>query len=209
VLCGNGHGVGGLKLLRGMYERAVTAQYLHAFPDTVQKFFDYNAIHFGKLLNHTQDLGIKLFPEREEEIKKARKEAEARFQEALCKQCGTTRTQMSWSGQDLKTMAIKARKKLKIKKDDGLDALYSVCYFIPTMHTHPTFFSFNEWVEFSDEGMEWNVDAQRRVSTQAIRGAHLVMMHVLKTQNDYFQLDVDNELNERQEDLIASWRSSK
>lgn len=90
-----------------------------------------------------------------------------------------------------------------------MSPLISACYYIPTMHTHPTFFSFNEWIEFSDEGMEWNVDAQHRVATQAIRGAHLVMMHALKTQNDYFQLDVDDELNERQEDLLASWDSSR
>src|SRR5580700_2459416 len=29
LLCGNGYGLGALKLLRGMYERAVTAHYLH------------------------------------------------------------------------------------------------------------------------------------------------------------------------------------
>lgn len=54
VLCGNGLGVGGLKLLRGLYQRAVTAQYLFAFPDEVQNFFDYNAIHMGKLHSHME-----------------------------------------------------------------------------------------------------------------------------------------------------------
>jgi hypothetical protein len=32
LLCGNGYGIGAMKILRGMYERAVTARYLHANP---------------------------------------------------------------------------------------------------------------------------------------------------------------------------------
>lgn len=50
VLCGNGLGIGGLKLLRGLYEKAVVMQYLSAYPDEVQEFFDYNAIHFWETI---------------------------------------------------------------------------------------------------------------------------------------------------------------
>lgn len=211
VLCGNGLGIGGLKLLRGLYERAVTAQYLAAHPDEVQKFFDYNAIHLGKFFIHTEEgfnLKSKLSTERIDEIKSARKEAEKRFQEPVCKQCGISRTQMSWSANDLLSMAIKARKTLKLKKGEGLDGLYSICYFMPTLHTHPAFFAFKDWVEFSDKGMEWKTDAEQSPVGHAMSAAHGVMLHVLNTQNDYFQLGLDEELGELNDDYVASWRSS-
>ena len=41
LLCGNGYGIGALKLLRGMYERAVTARYLHLNPNEADAFLDF------------------------------------------------------------------------------------------------------------------------------------------------------------------------
>lgn len=212
ILCGNGLGIGGLKLLRGLYERAVTMQYLSAFPDEVQRFFDYNAIHIGKFYSHTEkEFNLKdTLPAKEiEEVKAAKKEAETRFKEPVCETCGTTNTQMSWFAGGLLSMAQKSRKQLGLKKDEGLDCLYGTCYFMPTMHTHPTFFTFPQWIEFSDEGMEWKEDAELRHVNHALGGAHIVMMHVLKTHNDFYKLGLDEELGERQEDLLVSWRSSK
>jgi Family of unknown function (DUF5677) len=41
LLCGNGYGTGAMKLVRGMYERAVTARYLHLHPEQVHDFLVY------------------------------------------------------------------------------------------------------------------------------------------------------------------------
>ena len=42
VLAGNGHGVGALKILRGMYERAVTSAFILANPDQADDFLEYD-----------------------------------------------------------------------------------------------------------------------------------------------------------------------
>jgi Family of unknown function (DUF5677) len=39
LLCGNGYGIGAQKLVRGMYERAVSARYLMNHPDEVEVFW--------------------------------------------------------------------------------------------------------------------------------------------------------------------------
>lgn len=208
TLCGNGLGIGGLKLLRGLYERAVVLQYLSAFPEEVQRFFDFNNIHFGKLYLHTaKEFNLKktLPAERIGEILKAKRDAEQRFQVPMCETCGTTQSPMSWFEGGTLAMAQKARKKLGLKKGEGLDEMYGICYFMPTMHTHPTFFSFKEWVEFSDDGMEWKPDAERRAVSHAMPAAHFIMLHVLKTHNDYFELGLDDELEGRGKDFQASW----
>jgi uncharacterized protein DUF5677 len=51
LLCGNGYGIGAMKLLRGMYERAVTAEYLHKYPDKASDFLDFLWIQQYKLSN--------------------------------------------------------------------------------------------------------------------------------------------------------------
>jgi hypothetical protein len=112
---------------------------------------------------------------------------------------------MSWFEGGILTMAQKARKKLGLKKGEGLDEMYGICSFMPTMHTHPTFFSFKEWVEFSDAGMEWKPDTERHAVSHAMPAAHFIMLHVLKTHNDYFKLGLDDELEERGKDFQASW----
>src|SRR3989338_10311282 len=44
LLCGNGYGIGALKILRGMYERVVTARYLHFHPEETESFLDFHWI---------------------------------------------------------------------------------------------------------------------------------------------------------------------
>src|ERR1700744_3384062 len=41
LLCGNGYGIGAQKLLRGQYERVVTAAYVLEHPDKALDFIDY------------------------------------------------------------------------------------------------------------------------------------------------------------------------
>lgn len=44
LLCGNGYGIGAEKLIRGMYERAVTLVYLHQHPEYADDFLDYHKV---------------------------------------------------------------------------------------------------------------------------------------------------------------------
>jgi hypothetical protein len=208
TLCGNGLGIGGLKLIRGLYEHAVVLQYLTAFPTELERFFDYNNIHFGKLYLHTAphfDLGRSISADRREEILTAKKRAEQKFQVPMCETCGTTRNPLSWFEGGVLSMAQKARKQLGLEIGEGLDWLYGVCYFIPTMHVHPTFYAFKEWIEYSEAGMEWKADAQRKQVSLALPMAHFILWHVLKTHNDYFTLGLDAEIEERGEDLMSIW----
>ena len=55
VLAGNGYGIGALKILRGMYERVVTAWYLHANPEETQDFMDFYWVAQHKLARAVVD----------------------------------------------------------------------------------------------------------------------------------------------------------
>lgn len=41
LLCGNGYGFGATKILRGMFERVITARYLQSNPQFADDFLDY------------------------------------------------------------------------------------------------------------------------------------------------------------------------
>ena len=56
LCCGNGAGLAGQKLLRGLYERAVTLRYLHENPLEIDNFFDYHHVSQRKLMFACQRL---------------------------------------------------------------------------------------------------------------------------------------------------------
>ena len=201
LLCGNGYGVAGLKILRGMYESAVTAAYLAKHPDEADRFRQYGRIHRGKLLNHAAklfDLKRIFTEEKIAEIKQDYEAAKRDFQEPLCKKCKTTRTQMSWSRLDPGSMALSA--------NPDLANLYLQCYFRPMLQTHTTMSALSAQVAEDPGGdLRFDGDAQRKHVDDALRGAHCVMLFVLEGQNDYFNLGLRDEIAQRCEDFAEIW----
>jgi hypothetical protein len=99
----NGYGTGAMKLLRGLYERAVTAAYLILFPEKAARFQQYTAIHNHKAIQRAQ----KVTPEALKELlsefgvtidwfKDEYEKAKPDFQENNCQKCGTKRIAHAW-----------------------------------------------------------------------------------------------------------------
>ena len=58
VLALNGYGSGATKLLRALYERTETTQYLMSHPNKIQQFINYTDVHWQKLLREAESMGI-------------------------------------------------------------------------------------------------------------------------------------------------------
>ncbi|HEY6252461.1 MAG TPA: DUF5677 domain-containing protein, partial [Candidatus Angelobacter sp.] len=202
LLCGNGYGLGGFKLLRGLYERTVTAAYIAKNPNEAEVFLQYHKVHRGKLLNHTEELFNvrELFTEDQlARIRDDYQETKKNFQEPVCHKCGISRTQFSWSRLDVGSMAKKA--------DPDLAQLYLSCYFLPTLQTHSTVSALFAQMKTSDTGgLMFNPDAQREKVDEALRGAHSVILFALQTQNDYFRLGLDQEIESKRNEFIQTWK---
>ena len=54
-LAANGHGVAAVKLLRGLYERAVTLEYIRRNPDKAERFVRYGVIQESKVIRAAID----------------------------------------------------------------------------------------------------------------------------------------------------------
>ncbi len=203
LLCGNGYGVAASKILRGMYERAVTAAYLAKYPEEVDAFLRYHKIHMGKMLKHVDPSDLKeVFSEEkvsaiESEYEEARKD----FQEPVCKKCGTTRTLSSWSRLDTLSMAKKADKKLARQ--------YLYCYFLPTLQIHSTMQALFEQMKYSGATLTFDPDAQRHAVEVAMEAAHLLILEVMDAQNIYFNLGLAEDIAKRRGEWVEAWYPDK
>jgi hypothetical protein len=201
LLCSNGYGIGGLKIIRGLYEKAVTADYLSSSPDQAETFLDYFWVHMRKQINHQKKVykGHILTPEEVSDIENEYSRVKENFQEVLCKKCGTTKPQMSWTKLNTEAMALAA--------NSPLGGMYYSCYFLPTLQTHTTVPAIFERLRPLEKefGAYFSGDPQRDEAVRVLRNAHLIMLMVLDSQNEHFNLGLEDELWERAADLDSCW----
>ena len=107
LLCGNGYGIGAQKLIRGMYERAVSARYLMGHPEEVDNFLDFHPVADRKFLTAVeQSMGRNVFtPEQAQQIRDDYAAVKNQFMVPDCKTCGTSRMNHTWSKTDVVSMA--------------------------------------------------------------------------------------------------------
>jgi hypothetical protein len=200
LLCGNGFGIGGMKILRGLYERAVTLIYISENPDKAEDFLDYFHIHLGKFLNHAKNVysldELNISAEDESEIQSNYETAKGRYREVLCKKCGKTRTRNSWSELDTLSMARKT----------AIKNLYVPCFFDPTLQVHSTVFSLCSRLKpRANNGLTFIDGSQHKKADFSANCAHNLILCILDTVNDYFKMGLQEEIQERFIDFQLIW----
>jgi len=203
IMAGNGLGTGALKVLRGMYERAVTAAYVSRFPDEAKRFWKYWPIPHRKLLNHARELHGLAFLEsalRPDHIKTVEDEYQQvkdEFQETLCPKCNLTRTMFSWSKLGLPAMATKA--------GHGLEHCYYNAYATPTQQAHSTVLALTSRVKQQPDGHFFDNSVQKVYAGLAIMTAHVIMLKVLRVENEHFSLGLESEIAQREAECKTAW----
>src|SRR5262249_53681654 len=109
VCCGNGYGLAGMKLLRGLYERAVTLRYLHEHPEEVENFWDFHHVTQRRLMFAIKEtFGESTFPaETVAELEANYQQVKGRYEIKCCNHqlCDQKRLNHTWSKLDLVAMA--------------------------------------------------------------------------------------------------------
>ena len=201
LLAGNGSGVGALKVLRGMFERAVTSAYILQNPDDAERFLDYHKVHKYKAYNHAKKLGQfgpKLSPETITQINDEFAAVKAIYSEEICKPCGKTRLMGSWTRLDTASMAHKVGK--------GYEDIYFDAFYKPTLQVHTTVASLMARLEIAADGkMTFKSGAQRTEARHAVVLAHNLLLRVLDSQNKHFALGLDGELEKNVQDFQKAY----
>jgi len=196
LCCGNGYGFGALKLLRGLYEKAVTLEYLNDNPDEVDAFFDYRHVSDHKLFRSVTDaFGPGVLPEElQKEVSDNYLRVKDQYMITACPRCDTKRVNISWSKLDFASMAKRTR---------ILGKLIQSAYYLPMRHTHSTGASLVERLEYNDEGFGFNPGAQHPQSDNALREAHTIILEVLYIQQKRFNIEGFEALVDQ---CVADWK---
>jgi hypothetical protein len=183
TLSGNARGIGAYKILRGLYERLVTAAYIAKNRSEARPFAEDEAIKRWKLWQRMLELspGLKdsLPPEKLATL-------EADYRSAQAKR---PRGQKEWKKANLCDMAKGV--------DANLYSLYWACYLEPTFHTHATSFGLGARFRRSDEGTNAYQATTEKEARKALRLAHLLVLRLLTLHNDYFKLGLDDKIRPR------------
>jgi hypothetical protein len=185
LLCGNGYGIGAQKLVRGMYERAVTARYLFKHPSEIDDYLAFHRVTDYKFLIAIQSSmgdGV-LSQEQAEKIKRDFEAVKTRFMVPDCKKCKTARLNHTWSRADVVSMA---------RESEDLWRLIVPAYYLPTREFHSTmgaiFSRLDPKAAASNEGLIFDGAAQRDRADQAIVTAHTILLNVLDLQKECFHI---------------------
>jgi hypothetical protein len=207
LLGANGHGFGCQKILRGMFERVVTASHLHRVPTDAQRFLDFHPISDYKLVREVFD-SVGQFDGITADVvaeKKRLRDAALPAFETRCRTSGCDRmvNGFSWSPLDVVSMA---------RVDDGLKELIGIAYYVPMAFTHATVQAVLSHMAMDGQGVTL-ADRDNNARTWADRvvcAAHNLTLRNFALQVKHFpdlgSLQAD--LDACAEDFQAAWKSN-
>lgn len=204
VLCGNGYGTAASRLLRSLWEKAVTLEYLDAHPEDLQDFFDYHHVAQKKLYASIREvLGGDAIPpdivvKNEAEFERVKE----KFMITKCETCDTKRLNHTWSKLDIVSMAKRTRVLGKIINEG---------YYVPMANTHSTIFSLIQRMEETSSGsIGFNPDLQPKNADNTLRVAHLIELEILKTQNGRYKLPgLEEQIEKCEKDWVEIYGAKK
>jgi hypothetical protein len=198
LLAGNGHGIGALKILRGMYERAVTSAYILSNPDQADAFLEYDKVNRYKAYMHAKKLGV----HGPNLTLKTIKQIEDDFEAVKPMFWTGHRVRGSWTTLDTASLAQKA--------GPGYEQLYFNAFYKPTLELHTTATSVLGRLELTERGtMSFASGPTRIEARHAIIMAHNLLFRVLDSHNTHFKLGLDEVLQHNLTDFQEAYASGK
>jgi len=195
-----GFGAGASKLLRGLYERAVTHAFIAKNPEKAESFVRFAGVQEFKLMTAgVRAVGEDAFnnvatPKTSVAgIKGMYETVKPEFQVTLCKDCGRTGTAFSWDKLDLVAMAHKS--------GEEYVKYYLSAYASPNMYVHATAASAYKHI---DEPAERNRINQNEAEVALIMGSALMIL-VMRIQSNMYDLKLDEPLAKCEAEILSVW----
>jgi hypothetical protein len=200
LVCYHGYGVAASKLVRSMYEYAITLRYLREHPDEAETFLAYHLVQQEKLI-------ARLIETFGEDILEAEFVADARrraadvkedFMVPVCEHPGAKlRLNHTWNKLDFVAMA---------KKAGDLGKLIVPGYYMPLRHAHPTFGGLTERLEIVDDHMSLKAEAQPEIADRSLMTAHNCILDALNVQSEHFKIkELEDVMQVCYRDFLRVW----
>lgn len=205
VLAANGLGIGAQKILRGLYERAVTMIYLREHPEEVDLFLNYFDVSQYKLIRAMKrlDRENRIPQEQVDQLKARCDEVKKDYEISDCKTCGTTKMNHTWNRLNMVDMAGKVK---------ALSPLIVQAYLGPLGYAHSTVQALLAHVADDPSGglISLNPGPRRKEADHALYIAHMIVLAVLETQSAFFKLqELSGPVKTCFEDFNVIWARMK
>jgi hypothetical protein len=171
LLCMNGYGAAATRLVRSMFERAVTASYIHLHPGMAERYVAFSKVEKGKLaarwLEQFRDSMPPGSVDTLEKAVAARREVRDEFPNGR------------WAPTDFVSMA----REVKV-----LWPLVGSCYYAALLHAHATVHSVEAFMEErGNDGWTFDFDKpQEMLADHALNHAHTILLVALDLQEQRF-----------------------
>jgi uncharacterized protein DUF5677 len=177
LLCSNGETTGGMKILRGMFERVATARYLDRNPEQADAFINFFPISRYKEALAARDF---LLEEMLKELKAERDKVIGQYEIEDCSKCKTKKINFTWTRVDLPRMAEMTG--LKLSMFPG--------YYLPMQETHVTLASIMRRVNFNERAQSFTYDetSTPNESRMTLCTAHYFVLAAIECLRDRFKL---------------------
>lgn len=202
VLAGNGYGFGAHKIVRGMFERVVTAMYIARNPSEARVFAEQSAIDKHKLWERT----VAAFPEMakgasDEDLRFLRESSEAarkKRRASVCPRCKQSLPDSPWTRKGIDAMAKEV--------DESLFRLYGQFYLEGTAQSHANSLGMERRLESLDSGGWTYKETSGDEGRFALNLGHILLLKMLRLQTDFFGLGLDNEIEKRADAYRSIWK---
>jgi hypothetical protein len=196
LLCANGYGIAAAKVLRSLYEHAVTAQHIARHPENAPLFNEYTHVEHSKLLRHAEET---LTPENYARLftDDQKQRAEEEYERVRAHYKG----QKSWSPLNLRDMAI--------RDGEGLEMFYSLCFAHPSSHVHATARGLYSRIAQQSGRIIFQAGPQRQEASDALHLGTIAFLFSLRTQARTFSPSVEQELLALAPKILSDWEPAK
>jgi len=199
TLVANGMGHGAMKIVRGMVENAINAEYIRRFPEEGEKYREWHWIELHKQMNRVSvtspGLVMEISKAKRTEIETEYQRVKGLFQYKVANKDGSERTvhQESWCRENLFERA---------EKINALDTYITVMPFANQI-LHGTIGGWLAEIDPSDMRIEY--PPTERWGSESLIAAHAALIQAIETASKSLKILPEPSIAELEEDFNAIW----
>lgn len=189
LLCGNGSGIGAMKIVRGMFETSTLAEYLRQNPNEVADYVDFGAVLAWRRLHTLKgEKRNSMTPEQVKQLEDEYDSVKARF---------TTngKVRYNWT----------TKKLWKMAQELGRSESYDLVYGLACSLHHANFEGLMGYHEMKDGKLEMTGPPSFAWTGAALVAAHENLWRALKTFNDGCKLGFDAQVESTSAEFNKLW----
>ncbi len=204
LLCSNRFGDGAFIILRSMFEKLVSARYLHTHPEEAESFMNFFFVHMRTVKNQiASTYGEDKISESYKNIVETNFD-QVRDEFTFTNGSGKERTKSSWSDRNFVDMAIHV----------GLKDFIVPAYYLPIERAHPSVPPVMAQSKDIGEGkrvlFDENPERERDISSDALVIGHKLLIEMFILQHEHFQDDaLERLIGQSLQDYTNAWEGYK